>query len=148
VHKNFKANVKLLQFGGRLVQFSSADPGKVTLSQVVCNPELLQRATRLETAVSQGDYVSFCQEQAAAASKSEMGLLWKYLGAQFDAHPQAATLALLGYPLEQLNSSLDALLAKDFNQLSTNVSLYLISLAFFLYFLSILGRPTFYIIGQ
>jgi len=89
---------------------------------MVSEPELLDRATKLESALGQGHYADFCSEQAQTASSSDLALLWKYLGAQFEAHPQSATLTLLGYPLDQLNASLDQVAGQDVSQLASDVS--------------------------
>jgi protein transport protein SEC31 len=93
----------------------------VTISQLVSEPELLNRASTLESALSQGLYSNFCSEQAQSASP-DLTILWNYLGAQFEAHPQSATLTLLGYPLEKLNASLDAIVGENVDQLAHDVS--------------------------
>jgi protein transport protein SEC31 len=93
----------------------------VTVSQMVSEPELLNRASTLDSALSQGLYSNFCSEQAQTASQ-DLTILWNYLGAQFEAHPQSATLTLLGYPLEKLNASLDAIVGENVDQLANDVS--------------------------
>jgi hypothetical protein len=88
---------------------------------MVSEPELLNRASTLDSALSQGLYSNFCSEQAQTASP-DLTILWNYLGAQFEAHPQSATLTLLGYPLEKLNASLDAIVGENVDQLAHDVS--------------------------
>ncbi|XP_065338650.1 protein transport protein Sec31A isoform X2 [Cloeon dipterum] len=109
-------------FGGRLVQYSTDEPNKVIISQLVSEPELLTRAAKLEHVLSQGMYSEFCYEQLQTASSPQLKTLWQYLGAQFEAHPQSATLTLLGYPLDQINSSINAALGDDINKLTNDVS--------------------------
>lgn len=94
----------------------------MTVSQLVSEPELLNRASTLDSALSQGLYSNFCTEQAQASSSTDLTLLWNYLGAQFETHPQSATLTLLGYPLETLNATLDAIVGENVDQLANNIS--------------------------
>ncbi|XP_059478226.1 protein transport protein Sec31A isoform X2 [Neocloeon triangulifer] len=109
-------------FGGRLVQFSTAEPNKIIISQLVSEPELLNRASKLDDVLNQGQYREFCLEQSQSPSSPHLGTLWKYLGAQFEPHPQSATLALLGYPLEQVNGIIDATIGDDVNNLANDIS--------------------------
>jgi hypothetical protein len=86
------------------VQFAAVDqPGKVTISQMVSEPLLLERAAKLENAMTSGQQVAFCMEQANSASSPHLRTLWRFLSAEFTQNPRSEVLTLLGYSTDQFS---------------------------------------------
>ncbi|XP_068251113.1 protein transport protein Sec31A-like isoform X2 [Palaemon carinicauda] len=104
-------------FGGRLVSWNSQTRG-VAISQVVTEPELVDRSRQLEESLSQGQLDLFCQAKAQNAAQTSDQVLWKFseanfeeklwqtIGANFGQSPRANFMDILGYSKTQVSSKL------------------------------------------
>ncbi|PRW34057.1 transport SEC31-like protein B isoform A [Chlorella sorokiniana] len=97
-------------FGGKLVQFANSkrqlptgeavETGSVTVSQVLTEPELVQRSEAFEQAVAGSDrdaLRSFCQARAEALGGSEESETWAFLATHFAADGRRYLLERLGF---------------------------------------------------
>ncbi|XP_066981796.1 protein transport protein Sec31A-like isoform X39 [Macrobrachium rosenbergii] len=104
-------------FGGRLVSWNSQTRG-VAISQVVTEPELIERSRQLEESLSQGQLDMFCQAKAQTAAQTSNQVLWNFsnanfeeklwqtIGANFGQSPRANFMEILGYSKTQVSSRL------------------------------------------
>ncbi|KAK7872942.1 hypothetical protein R5R35_004256 [Gryllus longicercus] len=114
-------------FGGKLVIFENATAAEIAaagggppmrtirVSQVVTEPELIQRSTLLESALQSGQYVEFCQNKITLSTNPHDKYVWSFLRASFSLNPQTELLNLLGFKQEELNAKLNRLLGKPAN---------------------------------
>lgn len=89
------------QFGGKLITFRN-DAGAshtVTISQVTTEPELVERSTKLEEVLSNGNYIDYCRERAEETQGQHGKNVWNFLKANFESDPHAKMLDLLGKQL-------------------------------------------------
>lgn len=84
-----------LQFGGKLVHFNSQSK-RVQVSQVVTEPELVERANALERSLTEANYVEYCRERADQMSDQNGRYLWYFIKANFELNPKEEMLNLLG----------------------------------------------------
>ncbi|KAK7080804.1 Protein transport protein Sec31A [Halocaridina rubra] len=104
-------------FGGRLVSWNSQSRG-VTVSQVVTEPELIERSRQLEESLSQGQLDTFCQAKAYTAAQASNQFLWQFpnanfeqklwqtIGANFGQSPRENFMEILGFSKSQVSSQL------------------------------------------
>ncbi|XP_045138808.1 protein transport protein Sec31A-like isoform X2 [Portunus trituberculatus] len=92
-------------FGGRLVSWNN-QTRSVEIAQVVTEPELVERSSVLEAALSQPQFGPYCQSKAEAATQPSDQMLWQYIAANFAESPRAKIRELLGYSTTQVSSRL------------------------------------------
>lgn len=104
-------------FGGRLVSWNKQTRG-VTVSQVVTEPELVERSRQLEESLSQGHLDAFCQTKAQTVSQDSNQTLWQFsnanfetklwqtIGANFSQSPRTNFMDILGFSRTQVSSKL------------------------------------------
>ena len=98
-------------FGGKLVSFgletNSTEKGKVHVSQVITEEDLVTRSKELETALQGGQLADLCASKAQQASNSTDRATWEFLGANFSSSPRQQLLHLLGYELPDVSGPLE-----------------------------------------
>lgn len=92
-------------FGGRLVSWNSQSRS-VQVAQVVTEQSLVERSSKLEEALSQPQFASYCQDRAQVAPHPRDQILWQYISANFEASPRARYTELLGYTGTQVSTRL------------------------------------------
>ncbi|KAK3871526.1 hypothetical protein Pcinc_023333 [Petrolisthes cinctipes] len=92
-------------FGGRLISWNSQSRS-VQVAQVVTEQGLVDRSSKLEEALSQPQFASYCQEKAQLATHPRDQVLWQYISANFEASPRAKYTELLGYTSTQVSARL------------------------------------------
>ncbi|XP_065910857.1 protein transport protein Sec31A-like [Dysidea avara] len=94
-------------FGGKLVHFTNtrgaATPKTVTLSQVVTEPNLLERSSLLEGALAKEQYMEFCEHKVQSSETEEDKNLWSFLKVTFETDSRQHYLKLLGYDSTDLS---------------------------------------------
>lgn len=75
-----------IQFGGKLVSLENVKPGPqqptahvVHVSQVVTETAFLKRSDQLQTTLSSGNFVDFCQAKIDAAHNEFERTVWSFL---------------------------------------------------------------------
>lgn len=68
----------------------------MTISQVTTEPELVERSTKLEEVLSNGNYIDYCRQRADETEDQHGRYVWYFLKANFEADPHAEMLNLLG----------------------------------------------------
>ncbi|CAB0038171.1 unnamed protein product [Trichogramma brassicae] len=103
-------------FGGKLTTFENlpVDPNmpantnrRVYVSQVITNPDLIQRSNELEAAVKTGQFSDFCKGKADNAKDEHTRKVWNCIGAYFGENVSQELLELLGFELENMNNKLN-----------------------------------------
>ncbi|XP_076368334.1 COPII coat complex component secretory 31 isoform X2 [Tachypleus tridentatus] len=121
-------------FGGRLVTFvhelpqpHHGQPGhpvppihQVYISQIVTEPEVLNRATQLESALNTSNLADFCHKKVQAITDSYKQLAWNFLQANFDQSPRASMLSLLGYDPQDVNMQINTMIKKNESKVDSN----------------------------
>lgn len=92
-------------FGGKLVSWSTGS-STIQVSQVVTEPELVERSSQLEQALKQQDLAPYCQNKVQTAAASSEQTLWQFIGANFSQEPRGQFMELLGHSPTQVSSTL------------------------------------------
>ncbi|XP_018057108.1 PREDICTED: protein transport protein Sec31A isoform X2 [Atta colombica] len=110
-------------FGGKLVIFENqpADPNlvnkkanrKVIISQVIVQPNLIQRSNKLKTTLETEQFNEFCKEKMDKSSDEHTKKVWKCVGAYFDENVTKSILEILGYNTETMNNKLNQFVPQD-----------------------------------
>ncbi|XP_055534131.1 protein transport protein Sec31A isoform X2 [Wyeomyia smithii] len=90
-------------FGGKLITYNGNNR-TVTVNQVITDPELVDRATRLEQMLEKENFVEYCRAKADQTTDQHSRLLWYFLKANFEENPHAEMLNLLGYHSEDISN--------------------------------------------
>lgn len=69
---------------------------KVNILQVVTDTELIDRSTKLEEMLSNGNYIDYCRQKADETQDQHNRYVWYFLKANFENDPKAEMLNLLG----------------------------------------------------
>ncbi|KAF7281898.1 hypothetical protein GWI33_004098 [Rhynchophorus ferrugineus] len=112
-------------FGGKLVAFehnkevlvqaqqlaqSGQVPSRISrtveISQVITEPEFVQKASQLEQALESCNFVEYCLNKANETNDQHKKYIWHYLKANFEQNPRGEILNLLGYKIEDINIKL------------------------------------------
>ncbi|GFQ92555.1 protein transport protein Sec31A [Trichonephila clavata] len=128
-------------FGGKLVSFTNeastspqagdyAPPRLVHISQVVTEPEILKKSEKLESSLSNGNLIEFCQSKSDASQTEQERITWNFLQATFNSAPRSQMLSLLGYNYEKVVSEINMILkskgfepdTKDLNDEFSNLT--------------------------
>ncbi|XP_036231501.2 protein transport protein Sec31A isoform X1 [Bactrocera oleae] len=89
-------------FGGKLVHFNSQSK-QVQVSQVVTEPELVERANALERSLTETNYVDYCRERANQMLDQNGRYLWYFIKANFELNPKEEMLNLLGFNKDDID---------------------------------------------
>ncbi|KAG5326482.1 SC31A protein, partial [Acromyrmex heyeri] len=110
-------------FGGKLVIFENqpADPNlvnkktnrKVIISQVIVQPNLIQRSNKLKTTLETEQFNEFCKEKMDKSPDEHTKKVWKCVGAYFDENVTKSILEILGYNTETMNNKLNQFVPQD-----------------------------------
>ncbi|XP_017886160.1 protein transport protein Sec31A isoform X2 [Ceratina calcarata] len=109
-------------FGGKLIIFDNGpvDPNlppnsnrKVIISQVITQPELVERSNELEEVLKTEQYSDYCRGKAEAATDLHKKKIWNCVGAYFGENVSKDILALLGYNIEAMNNKLNQFVPQD-----------------------------------
>lgn len=68
----------------------------MSISQVTTEPELVERSTKLEEVLSNGNFIDYCRQRADETEDQHGRYVWYFLKANFEADPHAEMLNLLG----------------------------------------------------
>ncbi|KAI4883950.1 hypothetical protein NFI96_027632 [Prochilodus magdalenae] len=99
-------------FGGKLVSWENIKPPPqqpqqpvphvVHISQVVTETDFLDRSNQLQSTLTAGTFVEFCQTKFEAAQNEFEKTVWAFLKVHFEDDPRGKYLELLGYKKEEL----------------------------------------------
>ncbi|XP_063227208.1 protein transport protein Sec31A isoform X4 [Bacillus rossius redtenbacheri] len=105
-------------FGGKLATFEWEAGGArrlVYVSQVVTEPQLVERSQLLEQVLQCGQLAEFCDDKAADARSPHHKQMWRFLRARLSTDPRTELLALLGFKQDDVVSKLNRYLDKPAN---------------------------------
>ncbi|XP_076291003.1 COPII coat complex component secretory 31 [Lasioglossum baleicum] len=118
-------------FGGKLTIFENqpADANmhgsasrKVILSQVITQPELIQRSNELEEVLKTEQYNEYCKGKAEKTTDVHRKKIWNCVAAYFGENVTREILELLGYNVEMMNNKLNELVPQeDINSITEGV---------------------------
>ncbi|KAK2588050.1 hypothetical protein KPH14_004119 [Odynerus spinipes] len=109
-------------FGGKLITFENelADPNlpvnsnrKVIISQVITQPDLIQRSNELEATLKNEQYIDYCKGKIDNTINEHTKKIWSCVGAYFSKNVTRNILDLLGYNTETMNKKLNQFLPQD-----------------------------------
>uniref|UniRef100_W5MXK4 Protein transport protein Sec31A n=1 Tax=Lepisosteus oculatus TaxID=7918 RepID=W5MXK4_LEPOC len=101
-------------FGGKLVMFENIKaaaqqqqqqppvPHCVYVSQVVTETMFLKRSNELQSAMTAGSFVDFCQSKVESSQNEFERNVWSFLKANFESNPRGKYLDLLGYKSDEV----------------------------------------------
>ncbi|XP_023226649.1 protein transport protein Sec31A-like [Centruroides sculpturatus] len=101
-------------FGGKLVMFTheKKQSGQqlpqniVNVSSVITESELINRATKLESALSTDNLNEFCQVKLNEIFDKQEKLTWDFIQAMLNSSPRTKMINLLGYNSENISSQI------------------------------------------
>ena len=94
-------------FGGKLVSFSSAST-QISVHHVPFNQDLSTRANALQTAMTSGDFSTFCEEKLHSLSSSSADIeTWSFLKSLLHSSPRQEVLSLLDMDPEKMSSTIN-----------------------------------------
>lgn len=111
-------------FGGKLVSWSK-NGSCIQVSQVVTEPELVERSSQLEQALAQQDLAPYCQTKVQTAQENSEQKLWQFIGANFSQEPRGQFMELLGHSPTQVSSTLsppEAVIPDDLSDKMANMA--------------------------
>ncbi|XP_050459299.1 protein transport protein Sec31A isoform X1 [Cataglyphis hispanica] len=110
-------------FGGKLVIFENqpADSAnkkgdsnrKVIISQVITQPNLIQRSNKLKATLETEQYSDFCKEKMEKSPDDHTKKIWCCVRAYFDDNVTKSILELLGYNIDIMNNKLNQFIPQD-----------------------------------
>ncbi|XP_012288447.1 protein transport protein Sec31A isoform X2 [Orussus abietinus] len=118
-------------FGGKLVIFENetADPTlpmkatrTVIISQVITNPELVQRSNELEATLRSEQFIDYCQGKADKVADDHDKKLWDCIGAYFRPNVTKELLEVLGYNLDVMHNKLSQFIPQDVDAITEGVA--------------------------
>ncbi|KRT79704.1 WD40 domain-containing protein, partial [Oryctes borbonicus] len=111
-------------FGGKLVTVTTekvkqnTQSGQVEtdiysayISQVITEPDLIDKSTALEQAIEYGNFIVYCRSKADTTTDQHKRYIWHFLRAHFEENSLLEILNLLGYKLEDVTNKLNQALA-------------------------------------
>ncbi|XP_037949907.1 protein transport protein Sec31A isoform X2 [Teleopsis dalmanni] len=99
-------------FGGKLVHFNSKSK-TVNISQVITEPELVERANTLERSLEEVNYVEYCRQRADQMPDQNGRYLWYFIKATFELDPKEEMLNLLGYNKDDIDNKFSKYIKED-----------------------------------
>ncbi|KAL2726123.1 protein transport protein Sec31A [Vespula maculifrons] len=119
-------------FGGKLIIFENEMPDpnlpmnsnrKVIISQVITQPDLIQRSNELEATLKNEQYVDYCKGKIDNTTDEHTKKIWSCVSAYFSKNVTKNILDLLGYNIEEMNNKLNQFLPQDeINTLSGGIT--------------------------
>ncbi|XP_046610174.1 protein transport protein Sec31A [Neodiprion virginianus] len=112
-------------FGGKLTLFENDPPnsnGRIIISQVITDPELIHRSNHLEAALQNGQFGDFCKGKADTATSDHNRKVWSCLGAHFGDNITGDILELLGYDSQSINTKLSKFVPEEQTETSTELN--------------------------
>ncbi|XP_076161144.1 COPII coat complex component secretory 31 [Ptiloglossa arizonensis] len=109
-------------FGGKLTIFENqpVDPNLpansnriVIISQVVTQPDLIQRSNELEEVLRTEQYSDYCKGKADKTTDVHRKKIWNCMSVYFGENVTKEILELLGYNIETMNNKLNQLVPQE-----------------------------------
>lgn len=95
---------------------------RVIISQVVTQPELIQRSNELEEVLKTEQYSDYCKGKVDNTTDIHRKKIWNCVGAYFSENVAKNILNLLGYNIETMNNKLNQLVSQeDVNSITEGV---------------------------
>lgn len=108
-------------FGGKLITFACESSQAqntqehvtsplirtIFVSQVITEPDLVNKSAELEQALEYGNFTEYCRNKADSLMDQHKRNIWYFLKANFEENPRAELLNLLGYKIEDVNNKLN-----------------------------------------
>lgn len=100
----------------------SADPNlinrkdlnrKVIISQIITQPNLIQRSNKLKATLETEQYSDFCKEKMEKSPDEHTKKIWCCVHAYFDDNVTKNILELLGYNIDTMNNKLNQFVSQD-----------------------------------
>lgn len=95
----------------------SADPNlinrTVIISQVITQPNLIQRSNKLKATLETEQYSEFCKEKMEKSPDEHTKKIWSCVRAYFDNNVTKSILELLGYNIDTMNNKLNQFVSQD-----------------------------------
>lgn len=79
-----------------MLTYNQVTPGKVTINQIITEPELVDRSNKLEEVLAGGNYSDYCVQKANQMENQHGRYVWYFVKTNFEANPRAGMLNLLG----------------------------------------------------
>lgn len=96
---------------------------KVIISQVITQPDLIQRSNELEATLKNEQYVDYCKGKIDNTTDEHTKKIWSCVSAYFSKNVTKNILDLLGYNIEEMNNKLNQFLPQDeINTLSGGIT--------------------------
>lgn len=86
---------------------------KVILSQVITQPDLIQRSNELEEVLKNEQYSDYCKGKADQNTDVHKKKIWNCVGSYFGENVTKDILDLLGYNIETMNNKLNQFVSQD-----------------------------------
>ncbi|XP_043253863.1 protein transport protein Sec31A [Colletes gigas] len=118
-------------FGGKLTIFENEPVDtnlpansnrKVIISQVITQPDLIQRSKELEQVLKTEQYSDYCKGKAEKTTDVHRKKIWNCMSVYFGENLTKEILELLGYNIETMNNKLNQLVPQeDINNITEGV---------------------------
>lgn len=96
---------------------------KVIISQVITQPDLIQRSNELEATLKNEQYTDYCKGKIDNTTDEHTKKIWSCVGAYFSKNVTKNILDLLGYNIEEMNNKLNQFLPQnEINTLSEGIA--------------------------
>lgn len=92
------------------------------VSQVITNPELIQRSNELDQALQSGEFADFCKFKVDSTNDEHVKKVWSCIGAYFAPNSNDQLLLQLGYSVEEMNDKLNRLMPQEIEDLTQGVA--------------------------
>lgn len=118
-------------FGGKLVTLDNIKPTAqqpqqtaahvVHISQVVTETDFIDRSNQLQTTLTAGNFLEYCQNKIEAAQNEFEKTVWSFLKVNFEEDARLKYLELLGYEKEELALKIASALEGNCKPIEANV---------------------------
>jgi len=86
---------------------------KVIISQIITQPNLIQRSNKLKATLETEQYDEFCKEKMDRSSDEHSKKIWSCVRAYFAEDVAKNMLEILGYNIETMNNKLNQFIPQD-----------------------------------
>lgn len=86
---------------------------KVIISQVIVQPNLIQRSNKLKATLETEQFSDFCKEKMDKSPDEHTKKVWRCVRAYFDENVTKSILELLGYNTDAMNNKLNQFVPQD-----------------------------------
>jgi len=86
---------------------------KVIISQIITQPNLIQRSNKLKATLETEQYNEFCKEKMDRSSDEHTKKIWSCVRAYFAEDVAKNMLEILGYNIEAMNNKLNQFIPQD-----------------------------------